>query len=416
VPRRTVLRIILDIAYNINRNIDLSVLFFYILVWNLYLLSYVMGCTNSKPKSKQASLTCTPKSEPIPTSSKVKDDLYHLVEDGQFQAQVSERAFQIFMHDALPDSWQLQFDLLIALKFVFDRIGPKRATVIFPNLPLRYPSGDTKILLKLTSIANVHEGIQLWVEHLIREGTVYINGSDWQAAFKHTALGYRIAQDEDVAHCNGTYLPTKSLKQSVEEAKRNAKEEMTKTIEKVFNQCQLAQDASNEALKDTVSQKARDLLPRYMEPVPLDFAIHNFRNLMETSHNSEIGMRLSNVALQTIIDAKEAFASGFGATVKIVIVQGSITQAHTNILLRAKTEAYLSVDEDFKGRKPQKLGSYGVCFASLPDTGSSHVWRRLSNDSNRYKEFCDYVELPTIVTYDFVSGSFVRRLLLGSVA
>ena len=79
--------------------------------------------------------------------------------------------------------------------------------------------------------------------------------------------------------------------------KRSATEEMTKTIEDAYSSYNLVQDYSHEVLKDRISQKARDLLPRYMEPVPLDFAVHNYENLMKTSYDAGTGIALANVAL-----------------------------------------------------------------------------------------------------------------------
>jgi hypothetical protein len=371
-----------------------------------------MGCAGSKSEMAQATVTETLQSRMATAGNQMKDELQDLIKDRQFQAQISERAFQICLHEDLPDYWPLQLNLLIAMKFVFDRIRPKGATVIFPNLPLRYPGGDTEVLLRLTSIQNVHEGIQTWIEHLVREGSVQTKGSDWQGAFRLTPQGYRITlmQVEDNASYEGIHLPATSLKQSVRNIRRKASEEMTTTIESVYNKLQIAQEASNEALKDTISQKARDLLPRYMEPVPLDFAIHNYQNLMTTSYHAGTRIGSSNVAFQAIVDAKETFASGFGLKVKIVIVKGAVAHAHANILLDAKTEAQKHLHEESKGKKSQKVGSYGVCFAGLPGTGPNDAWRTLSNHGNRDKSFCDYLEIPIDI-----SGSFVRRLLLGAV-
>lgn len=94
--------------------------------------------------------------------------LWDLVDDGEFQAQVAERAFQIFLHEDLPDYWKLQFDLLLIFKSVFDRIKPRSATVIFPNRPLRFPARDTEALLRLTSIKSLQEGVQLWTQYLVQ--------------------------------------------------------------------------------------------------------------------------------------------------------------------------------------------------------------------------------------------------------
>ncbi|CAI9625680.1 unnamed protein product, partial [Alternaria burnsii] len=114
-----------------------------------------------------------------------------LVDDGEFQAQVAERAFQIFLHEDLPDYWKLQFDLLRIFKSVFDRIKPRSATVIFPNRPLRFPAGDTEALLRLTSISSLQEGVQIWTQYLVHTGSLHSEEEDWHAAFKQTREGYR---------------------------------------------------------------------------------------------------------------------------------------------------------------------------------------------------------------------------------
>jgi hypothetical protein len=371
-----------------------------------------MGCAGSKSEIDHATLTETLRPQMAPSSKQMKDDLQNLIKDRQFQAQISERTFQICLHDDLPEYWPLQLNLLVAVKFIFDRVRPKGATVVFPNLPLRHPGRDTEVLLKLTSIHSVHEGIQIWIEHLVREGSVQTADSDWQGAFRLTPQGYQIAltQSQDDARYGSTGLPATPLRQSVSNNRRKASEEMTKTIERIYNTCHMAQEASNEALKDTISQKARDLLPRYMEPVPLDFAIYNYDNLMKSSYNAGTRIGSSNVAFQAIVDAKENFACGFGLNVKIVVVKGTLPRAHTNILLKTKTEAQKYLHEGSKGRNSQQVGSYGVCFAGLPGTGPHDAWRRLSNHGNRDKSFCEYVEIPI----DF-SERYMRKLLLGSV-
>jgi hypothetical protein len=378
---------------------------------NLFCIA-AMGGTGSKSEMVQATFTSTPHLEMATYRKQTKDGLQDLIKDTQFQGQISERAFQICLHEDLPDYWPLQLKLLLAIKFIFDGIRPKGATVVFPNLPMRYPGRETEVLLNLTNIQNVYEGMQIWIEHLVREGTVQTGDSGWQGAFQRTPQGYQITriQVEDNASCNGIRVPATLLRQSVSNIRRKASEEMTRTIESVYNKCQLAQEASNEALKDTISQKARDLLPRYMEPVPLDFAIRNYENLMATSYRAGTRIGSSNVAFQAIVDAKETFASGFGLNVKIVIVKGTVPHAHVNILLNAKTEAQKYLHEESNGGKLRKVGSYGVCFAGLPGTGSNDAWRRLTNHGNRDKSFCEYLDIPIDI-----SGNFVRKLLLGAV-
>jgi hypothetical protein len=79
--------------------------------------------------------------------------------------------------------------------------------------------------------------------------------------------------------------------------RRSATKEITHTIEDAYSSYSLVQDCSHKALKDRISQKARDLLPRYIEPVPLDFAVYNYENLMQTSYDAGTGIALTNVAL-----------------------------------------------------------------------------------------------------------------------
>jgi hypothetical protein len=155
--------------------------------------------------------------------------------------------------------------------------------------------------------------------------------------------------------------------------RRKASNEMIETMENVFNKCQLTQDILDKALKDIIIQKARDLLPRYIEPVPLDFAINNYKNLITTSYGAGTRIRLSNIAFQAIIDAKETFAGGFDSKVKIIIIKEAIPRAHTNILLKARTEAHKIISHHLLEENSERLGSYGVCFASLPSIGSGEV-------------------------------------------
>jgi hypothetical protein len=366
-----------------------------------------MGATSSKLHTKALKMS----------GEHTNADLHSLVMDGQFQAQITDRAFQIIVHEDLPHYWALQLDLLIALKFIFDRIRPTEATVIFPNMPLRHPRGDTEVLLKMTTIQSVEEGLQMWIEHLAQKGSVQITDCDWQTAFQQSPQGYRIirTQSKEDAHSSTTNLSDTLLRRSMIDKKQRASDEMTETIGKVFNKCQLTQDVSDEALKDTIKQTARDLLPRYMEPIPLDFAINNYGNLIKTSYDAKLRIGLGSVAFQAIVDAKETFLGGFGSKVKIVIVKGIMSQAHINILSKARVEVQnLLNDYNLKGKKSERLGSYGVCFAGLPGTGPGEVWRKLSG-GNSDKRFCDYVDLPADSASYAVGGSLVRRLLLGSV-
>ncbi|KAI2475276.1 hypothetical protein Ptr902_13314 [Pyrenophora tritici-repentis] len=344
------------------------------------------------------------------------DSLWDLVNDGEFQAQVTERNFQIFLHEDLPDYWNLQFDLLVALKFIFDRVKPRRASVIFPNRPLRYPTGDTKTFLRLTSIKTLHEGFQLWIEYLVQTGSLLLENSDWQTAFRGTREGNRfnLIQAEGNVRFQNTETP--SQKSCASQDRISAMEEITRTIEDAYSDFSSTQEFSNKALKERISQKARDLLPRYMEPVPLDFAVHNYENLIRTSYDAGTSIGLTNVVLQALNNAKESSRGGLGSKVNIIVVKGTILQAHIDLLSEASTEIHKAIYKDKKGSKSQTIDSYGICFAGLPETGAGGVWRRLSHRGNSSRGFCNYVELPASISPLVVTGKFVRRMLFGSVS
>lgn len=172
-----------------------------------------MGCFSSKvhiieegptvrgPSHVQLSATA---------QKQTNDFLSTLINNGEFQAQVTERSFKVYLHEDMPDYWKLQYDLLIVLKSIFDRVKPRSATVVFPNRPLRYPTGDVENLLKLTRIETLHQGIQLWIEYLIQAGSLQHENSDWRSAFRKTPEGYRFnivrAEDDVCFQDNKTFL------------------------------------------------------------------------------------------------------------------------------------------------------------------------------------------------------------------
>ncbi|KAI0568705.1 hypothetical protein Alg215_12035, partial [Pyrenophora tritici-repentis] len=240
----------------------------------------------------------------------------------------------------------------------------------------------------------LHEGFQLWIEYLVQTGSLLLENSDWQTAFRGTREGNRfnLIQAEGNVRCQNTETP---LQESCASQDRiSAMEEMTRTIEDAYSDFSSTQEFSNEALKERISQKARDLLPRYMEPVPLDFAVHNYENLMRTSYDAGTGIGLTHVVLQALNDAKESSRGGLGSKVNIIVVKGTILQAHIDLLSEASTEIHRSIHKDTKRNKSQRIGSYGICFAGLPETGAGGVWRRLSHRGNSNRGFCNYVELP----------------------
>ncbi|KAI4940896.1 hypothetical protein J4E91_011153 [Alternaria rosae] len=374
-----------------------------------------MGCVSSRISPiEEESTDDMPSRTQISTTAYTNDSLWALVNDGAFQAHVSERTFQIFLHEDLPDYWKLQLDLLVVLKFIFDRIKPRGATVIFPNRPLRYPTGDTEALLRLTGIKTLHEGVQLWTEYLVQTGSLHIGESNWHTAFRQTREGYRfnLVPTEGAIHCRDHGMLAQELRPS--QHRRSATEEMTATIEDAYSCYSSVHESSNEALKDRISQKARDLLPRYMEPVPLGFAVHNYDNLMQTSYDAGTGIALTNVALQALTDVKESPRGGLGSRISIIVVKGTIPQAHISLLSEASIEVRKVISKD-KSSKSRGNLSHGVCFASLPDTGVGSVWRKLSYRSEGNGGFCNYVELPASISPHVVPGKFVRKMLLGSV-
>jgi hypothetical protein len=376
-----------------------------------------MGCVNSKLFSiEEEPISDVPlRTQFSATAQKqTNDSLWDLVNDGEFQAQVTERAFQIFLHEDLPHYWKLQFELLVVLKFIFDRVKPRRASVIFPNRPLRYPTGDTEAFLRLTSIKTLQEGFQLWIEYLVQTGSLHLENADWQTAFQQTREGNRFNLIQANFRGQNTEVPLLQL--CAGQDGRSATEEMTRTIEDAYGDYRSAHESSNEALKERISQKARDLLPQYMEPVPLDFAVHNYENLMRTSYDARTGIGLTNVALQALHDAKESSRGGLSSKVNIIVVKGTILQAHIDLLLEATTEIHKAIYKDKKGSKSQRIDSYGICFAGLPDTGAGSIWRRLSHRGNSNRGFCNYVELPAGISPLVITGKFVRRVLFGSVS
>ncbi|EUC27186.1 hypothetical protein COCCADRAFT_112364 [Bipolaris zeicola 26-R-13] len=190
---------------------------------------------------------------------------------------------------------------------------------------------------------------------------------------------------------------------------------MTKTIEEAYSDYTLVEESSHEALKERISQKARDLLPRYMEPVPLDFAVHNYESLMRTSYDAGTGIGLTNVALQAFTDTKESSRGGLGSKIDIIIVKGTVPRTHVGLLLETNIEVQNTIYTNKKSKKSQEMDSHGICFAILPNTGAGNVWRRLSYRGNRNRGFCNSIELPDNISPLGVTGEFVRRILLGSV-
>ncbi|EUC40375.1 hypothetical protein COCMIDRAFT_41274 [Bipolaris oryzae ATCC 44560] len=190
---------------------------------------------------------------------------------------------------------------------------------------------------------------------------------------------------------------------------------MTKTIEDAYSNYSLVEESSNNALKERIIQKARYLLPQYMEPVPLDFAVHNYESLMRTSYDAGTGIGLTNVVLQAFTDAKKSLRGGIDSKIDIVVVKGTVLQAHVDLLLEANIGVHNTIHASKKRKRLQSLDSRGICFAILPNTGDGSTWRRLSYRSNSNTSICNCVDLPTGISPHIVTGESVRRMLLGSV-
>lgn len=377
-----------------------------------------MGCFSSKvhiieegptvrgPSHVQLSATA---------QKQTNDFLSTLINNGEFQAQVTERSFKVYLHEDMPDYWKLQYDLLIVLKSIFDRVKPRSATVVFPNRPLRYPTGDVENLLKLTRIETLHQGIQLWIEYLIQAGSLQHENSDWRSAFRKTPEGYRFnivrAEDDVCFQDNKTFL--QELHAGYD--RRSTTEEMTKTIEDAYSSYNLVDESSSQALKEKINLKARDLLPRYMEPVPLSFAVHNYENLMKTSYDAGTGIGLTNVALQVFTDAKQSSGSGLGSKIDIIVVKGTVPQTHIDLLSEASVGVHKAICRSRKSKNSQRMDSHGICFVSLPNTGAGNTWRKLTYRDNSDRGFCNYIELPDVLSPLTITGDFLRKMLLGSV-
>lgn len=326
------------------------------------------------------------------------DDLLKLVTDRHFEEHVKERSFQIYLHERLPAYWILQYELLVAVKYIFDRIKPKKATVIFPNRTLRFPRADAEVLLELINVGNAQQGIQVWVEYLAQIGRVQFEGQDWKAAFNWTREGYRLCCiqvcDDDNHHSIGA-ATTLQIK-----IRRTVIEEMSNLIERAWNDFQVY-GTMDETMKNTINEKARDLLALYMEPVPLDFAVQNYENLMKTSYKAGPCLRLIDVVVRALVDAE---IQGCPSEVKIVIVEG-ITQTRSSSVLKPEVK-----NVEHKDLRETKTAGSVVTFAGLPGTGSSIVWQTIECRSCS-KDFCDYIELPAYIGQQSLS-TFIRTLLL----
>lgn len=377
-----------------------------------------MGCVSSKvpPIEEEPIGHVSSHVQLSDTAQKqTNDSLSTLINDGEFQAQITERSFQIYLHEGMPDYWKLQYDLLIVLKSIFDRVKPRSATVFFPNRPLRYPTGDAEALLKLTRIETLHQGIQLWTEYLIQAGSLQHEDSDWRSAFQKTREGYRfnLVRAKDDLYFQDNKMSPRELHAGRD--KRSATEEMTKTVEDAYSSYNLVDESSNEALKEKISLKARDLLPRYMEPVPLSFAVYNYENLMKISYDAGTGISLTNVVLQAFTDAKHSSGSGLGSKVDIIVVKGTVPQTHMDRLSQASVEVHKAICRSKKSKNCQRMDAHGICFVSLPNTGAGNTWRKLTYRDNRDRGFCNYIKLPTVLSPLTITGDFLRRMLLGSV-
>ncbi|KAF2818158.1 hypothetical protein CC86DRAFT_309756 [Ophiobolus disseminans] len=184
---------------------------------------------------------------------------------------------------------------------------------------------------------------------------------------------------------------------------------MTKTIEIAFGLSQLRSGASTSDWKQIIIQKARELLPRYMDPVPLNFAIYNYDSLMKTSYEAGTRIKSADVAIQALIDAQESVACGLGSKVNIVIVEG----AHTSTFTPASTHVPQCTNKCLTMKETRRVKSSRICFASLPGSGPSDICYKLSRCSNISKGFCNCVELPGDLGRSTIKGTLLRKVLAG---
>ena len=61
---------------------------------------------------------------------------------------------------------------------------------------------------------------------------------------------------------------------------------------------------------------------------------------MKTSYDAGTGIALANVALQALTDVKESARGGLGSKVSIIVVKGTVPQAHIDRLSSASAEAH----------------------------------------------------------------------------
>ncbi|CAN9463263.1 unnamed protein product [Alternaria alternata] len=110
-----------------------------------------------------------------------------------------------------------------------------------------------------------------------------------------------------------------------------------------------------------------------MEPVPLNFAVHNYENLIKTAYDAGTGIALANAALQALTNVKESARGGLGSKVSIIVVKGTVPQAHIDRLLSASAEAHKTIHKDKTSSNLQGTHAHSICFASLPNTGAGGV-------------------------------------------
>ncbi|KAF2024836.1 hypothetical protein EK21DRAFT_93723 [Setomelanomma holmii] len=331
------------------------------------------------------------------------DEIQRLVAERDFQEQLKERKYTIYLHERLPAYWSLQYDLLLAVKSIFDKITPKGATVVFPNRTLRYPSAETNVLLNLLSIQNAREGVQIWVNYLAQKGMLQLNGQDWQAAFRRTQTGYQLwfIQLEDETDSWSTAVTTISSRQDASN-KHIAFERMTDLIERTYNETQSSNDAPDDTYKDMIGETARDMLSLFMEPVPLNFAIKNYGTLMKTSYDAGSCIRSSNVIFRVLLDVDDARTSISSSEVKIVIVRNVSEVSNRS----PSTYSYGVENITFDHTKIMGQGKRTVCIVSLLSTGFS------SCCGHGYQNCCKYLEIPHCMKAHQISADFMRNLLL----
>lgn len=297
-------------------------------------------------------------------------DIDNPVNEETFQTSVSGTSYQIVLHEDYPQFWPLQQHLLLAIQRTLHRLPTNGCTVVIPNLVERQSNTNTKTLIRLTRIQNVHQGIQIWIQYLKRN---------------HAKIG--IANDD----CN-----FRSIKLS--EVSRMPISRMTQVMAKVMQIDSMSDELGNgvaEDLKDEVVSAAEELLCRRIKAMPLDFVLYNFKSLMETAWNSAERTRLMDAAEESTAWMAKMFPTSPEKEVRLVIGRhiGS-RRASPSQDMGASSTHWFPWTTKFEA-----------------STGYRHVWRSTGGHNDCWKN----VEVATNIAPSLMKHDFIRKLLLPSV-